>query len=392
MTMTARRKVLLTTLAAVIVAGILEAMSATVIWATAAKLDHPIRRTPAIYAEQSRQIERQFLSNDTHGLILDPVLGWRYRHGWVDSTTRINALGLRSERDYAPVPAPGTLRIAAFGDSFVYGNEVSGPDTWASYIEQSDSTIEVLNYGVGGYGVDQAFLRYQLEAHAMNPHMVIIGFATDDLRRLVNVYRRFLSVDEIPLFKPRYTLEADSLRLIPNPVHSVEQYRNLVANPRSVRELGGADQWYEPLVYQNPLHDWSATARLMSALWIRVANRYVRNDRIFDGAEFNTQSAAFALQVALFEAFHDSVAAAGSRPVVLFLPDRQSVYAGAAGGRTLYAPLAERLTERGIPFFDGVEAFVAHKPGPTDAWFLPQGHYSAEANRILAEWLLKKLK
>jgi hypothetical protein len=256
-------------------------------------------------------------------------------------------------------------------------------------MEQSDSTIEVLNYGVGGYGVDQAFLRFQREGRLLNPSVVIIGFTTDDLRRLVNVYRRFLSVDEQPLFKPRYRLNGDTLELIPNPMRTVAQYRALLDDPASVRQYGRHDQWFEPLMYRNPLYDWSATMRLGSAAWIRVANRYVRRDRIFDGGIFNTQSEAFRLQLALFKAFRDSVTSAGYTPIVLMLPDEESLRARGAGGRTIYQPLVEQLAAMKIEVLDASDAFSG-KSG-TD-WFRPGGHYSKTGNQIVAEWLTPQIR
>ena len=57
--------------------------------------------------------------------MLDAHLGWRPPPGFSNDREHVNAQGLRSTREYAPVPAPGVLRIAAFGDSFVYGAEVA---------------------------------------------------------------------------------------------------------------------------------------------------------------------------------------------------------------------------------------------------------------------------
>ena len=61
----------------------------------------------------------------------------------------INGQGLRSTREYAPKAPPGILRVAVFGDSFVYGNEVSAADVWTTRLEGDRSEREVLNYGGG---------------------------------------------------------------------------------------------------------------------------------------------------------------------------------------------------------------------------------------------------
>ena len=57
-------------------------------------------------------------------------------------------------------PDPGTACAAAYGDSFVWGEEVAPAEGW---IEQLSRLIgcRVSNYGVSGYGTDQSFVRFQ---------------------------------------------------------------------------------------------------------------------------------------------------------------------------------------------------------------------------------------
>jgi hypothetical protein len=145
--------------------------------------------------------------------VLDSALGWRYRAGFRKGGDAISAQGLRADRVYAARPAAGVVRVAAFGDSYVYGNEVGNDDSWPTQLERSAPDVEVLNYGVGGYGVDQAYLRYLAEGRALAPQVVIIGFAPVDLPRLVNRYRRFLDDRELALAKPRFVLRGGALAL-----------------------------------------------------------------------------------------------------------------------------------------------------------------------------------
>lgn len=45
-----------------------------------------------------------------------------------DRPVRTNSLGLR-DREVAPDPAPGTIRVLALGDSQTFGNGLAAPDT-----------------------------------------------------------------------------------------------------------------------------------------------------------------------------------------------------------------------------------------------------------------------
>jgi hypothetical protein len=92
-----------------------------------------------------------------------PISGWStvpLRH---TQEFRINSQGIRAEHDYARGVPPNTIRVSAFGDSFTFGNDVTNDDIWESQLEARDPRFEVLNFGVGAYGLDQAYLRYVQE-------------------------------------------------------------------------------------------------------------------------------------------------------------------------------------------------------------------------------------
>ena len=391
MTRSLQARVRLLAFRAAITLIVIECLSLLAIRLSRPLLNDEIRTSRDIFREQSEKIRRLLDPSSPHMLSLDATLGWRYRAGYRDSANAINTQGLRSTREYLPHPPSGVLRVAAFGDSFVYGNEVADSASWPALVEQLFPGVEVLNYGVGGYGVDQAYLRYCEEGTALSPSIVIIGFATDDLRRVVNVYRRFISNREIPLAKPRFILDARGrLVLLPNPLPHPSDYERFLLAPRDVVELGARDYWYQASIYRNPLYDYSATVRLLTNLWLRISERYFASDRLLRGGEFNTSSAAFRIQTALFEEFAVAVQMAGARPLVVILPDRESVAAARQGQRTIFDPLVTALAGRGIEHVDVTEAFRQAQGNP-NSWFMIGGHYSPTGNRIVAQWLGREL-
>jgi len=100
---------------------------------------------------------------------------------------------MRDNREYAAQPPHGTLRIAAFGDSFTYGSDVLLHESWAKRLATQDESLQILNFGVGAYGLDQAYLRYLQHKDRHHPHIVFIGYMSRNLERHVNVYRPFYS-------------------------------------------------------------------------------------------------------------------------------------------------------------------------------------------------------
>jgi hypothetical protein len=379
--------VLLATLIAVI---IVEAGSYLLITVAGRMYREPIRRRAAIYEEQARRI--RVIADSTDGLLqLDSVLGWRFRAGFRGPRDRISLQGLRSEREYTAAPPDSVMRIAAFGDSFVYGSEVANDAAWTVRMEQLSARVELLNYGVGGYGDDQAYLRFLAEVGRLKPRVVIMGFVSDDLRRVTNVYRRFISTQEVPLFKPRFVLRDSSLTLLPNPAPTRDSYLRYAREPQAVRELKPLDQWYEAAVYDNPLYDHLATVRLVSFLWSRVHRRYLDPERIWHGESMNRQSEAFLLQTRIFERFVQAADSIGVQPLIVFLPDARSVERARAGQPTVYANLADEVASRRLPHMDAIEAFRAAEIIDHRVLFAPGGHYSAAGNDVLARWLLQRL-
>ena len=312
---------------------------------------------------------------------LHDVYGWSYRAGFAAGADTLNDIGLRSSRNYSTDPLPGTPRIAAFGDSFVYCNEVSNGDCWTAIIE-SAWQAEVLNYGVGGYGTDQSWLRYQHEGARLQPSTVLIGFAPVNIRRIVNRYRGFLSPLEGPYFKPRFIEREGDLALLPAPVSTRAEAEALVAQPGSIVSFGRHDYWYEPAFYEHALYAVSPTYRLAAHLRMQVRRRYLGPQRLFENDVFRTETEAFSVQSIVLERFAEDVAQAGARPVFLMLPSLGDVARWTRGLPPSYSPLAERLGNGPHQIIDPLNALAEHPE--LASLFAPGGHYSAEGNRLVA--------
>jgi hypothetical protein len=260
-------------------------------------------------------------------------------------------------------------------------------------VEKLYPNLEVLNFGVGGYGMDQAYLRFMVEGSAFSPDVVIIGFVSAGLRRLENVYRRFLSTRNYPLVKPRFLLDENG-RLIEvrSPIEDISEYELLLVQPRAILKLAPMDQWYEPLVYENPLYDISASVRLLSTAWGRFYSRYLDKNAVFKDGVFNSSSTAFRLQIAILNQFVEQVRAAGAVPVVAIFPSERSLERAGASQARVFDPLLEYLKGQDVEYIDLTDAFLAvGSESKSDTWFMPGGHYSPAGNAIVASAVGKYL-
>jgi len=332
-------------------------------------------------SDQSRMLDR-LINGPPRRETLHPVLGWAYRAGYSSEADRFSAQGLRASREYAPEPPPGVRRVAAFGDSYVYCNDVADGDSWPAQIEAGWRS-EVLNYGVGGYGADQALLRFRAEAALLKPHIVVMGFTSMMSTRVVSRYRRFQDPGDGPWFKPRFLLDGDSLRLVPSPVASREDAERLLASPASVADFGTNDFWYNPAVLGHWPYAWSATYRFVTCTALGIRRRYITRDRIYKGGALNPESESFEIITRIFVEFAAAVRAGGAEPLALMLPARSDVDTYARLGRASYETLRARLQDLGLRVIDVASALTSSPSTPTEL-FGPRGHYSARGNAIVA--------
>jgi hypothetical protein len=94
---------------------------------------------------------------------------------------RINSVGLR-DREHAGVKPPNALRIAVLGDSYAEAMQVPMEDTfWAVLENQLNScpssagrTIEVINFGVSGYGTAQELIMLRRRVWAYEPDLILL--------------------------------------------------------------------------------------------------------------------------------------------------------------------------------------------------------------------------
>lgn len=118
----------------------------------------------------------------------DPELGWNHRpssSGWLVSPEfsveyRINSAGLR-DREVIQEKRPGQRRLLCFGDSFIEGWGVQQEERVSEGLAAHLSGVEVINFGVAGYGTDQEWLLFQRQGQQYQPDLVVLFFYGNDL-------------------------------------------------------------------------------------------------------------------------------------------------------------------------------------------------------------------
>jgi len=313
--------------------------------------------------------------------------------GWVPGPPDINSAGMRDNREYNADPLPGTIRISAFGGSFVYTDEVPLEKTWIKRIDALTLSTEVLNYGVKSYGLDQAYVRYLEEGLKYHPSMVLIGHTVDDVERDVMVFLPFHWQDArgaYALAKPRFEIRDGQLTLLRNPLFSLDDYANLARNDVQVlKELGKHDYYYQNSYQQGGL-DFLPSVRLAKVSWKVLATGL--HEPIFkpDGS-YNVRSEAYAVTAGIFDAFYRRVLEDNALPVIVVFPMSTDLNRSQKGKIRRYAPLLEHFRSKGYRFIDVQDALQAARVSG-GGLFAKGGHYSPLGNQILAEYIVAQLK
>ena len=175
---------------------------------------------------------------DKHGLSkfishgFDPELGWvRKPNTSHDETGKsgktnwtINQFCARTNPNFDNLES----NTSCYGDSFTFSRQVNDDETWVHYLSEFTNS-NVINFGVGNYGVDQALLRLKREFPKHPTKIVIMGVVPETICRIVSVWKHYYEYGNTFGFKPRFILKNNSLNLIENIIDSkdkFEKYQN----------------------------------------------------------------------------------------------------------------------------------------------------------------------
>jgi hypothetical protein len=323
------------------------------------------------------------LANGTEGggySVFDAELGWCARTSYEGPEARVtlDSRGRRTKRVYADPLAPGVRRWVAAGESFTFGEEVRDEEAWTARLEEREPGLEVWNYGVGGYGTDQALLRFTRDVSGPIDG-VLVGLMSENLGRNVNRYRPLWYPSAQPAAKPRYVLAEGGLELVPQPYATRAAFVDAVRDGSVFATLAEHEHWGDgaPPAWLG----WSGAARFVAA---RLAYRARTPARLWR----DTAGEPFQTTFALLEAFRGVARGKGTeRVLVVLFPARSDLVELLAGGARPWAPLFARLDALGLAHIDCSDALLAEaRTQGVDALFL-ESHYSARGNELVADAL-----
>jgi len=350
-------------------------------------MERPLRPYRLV-AGKSALLVDEYLQNPTSYVVYDEYLGWSIRPNATSENGlyHSNAQGIRADVEYEKTPSPGVLRIAMFGDSYTHGDHASLEESWGYQLErllrERGINAEVINFGVGGYGMDQAYLRWQIEGRDYQPDIVLFGFQAENALRNANVVRLiYRPVSGIPFSKPKFITDGDTLTLVNSPTVPPEQMPELMAtfaeSPLAQYEyyFNNDDSFYNE-------YWWTNSKLLTLFLDVLASEREegpVSTTNYYNHAEYYAMDDEPAqLTVAIIEAFEAGVEADGAEFIIVHLPRRTFLKRIRKDEPLPYADLLAYLDEH----HDVVHTEDGMTELPADDYF--DRHFSVEGNLAVA--------
>lgn len=289
-----------------------------------------------------------------------------------------NSLGNRGPEAAFAKPA-GVRRIVLIGDSQTWGYGVGDDETiaaqlWRLLNEGGGQPHEVLNLGVGGYGTDQAFLKYLVQGRLYAPDVVVLTVFKND--PIENAHTVFWGVE-----KPRFYLDEGGLCLGNVPPARAPGWPNnrlLADREPSLRLPGtGIDLARSATARFFMRREWLPSLLAKGDGGLSVVRPYVGCVRNRDAYEGDGMEILARLVTELKKVTD----AEGARLVVLLVPKTKEHEA--PGSPSYYDTLKGAFRAQGIAYVDLRRHLPVSSGG--DASFLPNDpHLSAAGSRVAA--------
>ncbi len=251
----------------------------------------------------------------------DSLLGWKNTPGARGSletsefrtSVFINSFGNR-DPEMPAERTPGRARVAFLGDSFTWGYGVGDSATYSARLRALRPDVEFINLGMVGYGTDQELLRWGQVAERWKPDLLVIQFTQNDVGNNAMMADR-----DFP--KPKFVLDADTLRLTNVPVPKKEQWlTKFTIEPERGHSTGAGGLRGAIAAAKNVLRNLQTYQFLQQRYFDLLVRLEIRRPGLFADAYTPADERDWKLTFALLDRIVSEARAAGIRVAVVTVP------------------------------------------------------------------------
>ncbi len=312
------------------------------------------------------------------------------RLGWVTPPDRVDAEGSRPITAFPDCKHARTC-VSLYGDSFIEGAGVDPEHAWSNVLSKL-LNCRVANFGVSGYGTDQALVRFNFNSSDQG-RLVILGFLSENLMRNVNQLRNLISPATACLLKPRFIVsEQEKLTLIPIPPLTKEDFTTLKKHPeRFLSEeffLPGGPSGYQRMGFP---YTWG----IIKAFPIMYRNLLLHRPTYFEMYQPGHPSHAMEVTLGIMEEFSREARKRGKQPLILIIPTQFDIIQYQRDEKWVYQPLLDLMARKNLEFIDAGPEIVKYL-GDNDVKkvYSPKinNHFNEKGNGLLARIVYDYLK
>lgn len=313
----------------------------------------------AKFVSQIKQDKYANLSNEAgKNIIYDSSLGWRMKPLYNRNGVQHNSKGFRGKKEYDS--QPNENRIFALGDSYTYGLGVSDVYTFSSLLND-EPDVEVINAGVNGYGIDQAYLMWEKEGKKLNPKIVVLGYFIDDF------YRNAYLVRGKP--KPHFVYDKVSKDFVLKGVP--------VPDSQVLYDEGELE-----------VDSWLRVFRVFP--WVkRGLHRMLGPSKELDSYSYELLLQKAKLNEYILKKFNDSVTKSGARLLVVFIGTHKKCYKPSLEAQWVENSVIETCQENNIEYINLAE--IMRQDGYYFSFYAQHCHFTESGHRFTAKKIAEKL-
>jgi hypothetical protein len=286
--------------------------------------------------------------------------------------------------------------IDVYGDSFIYGlfDNLTEKDIWSHHLTKSLG-CKVGNFGISGYGNDQAFLHLKknIEKYKNNNTTVLYAVTSINIKRNLNRFRGLINGNEYPAGKPRYIAENNKLKLIKKYDLSYKSYKELYL--KRGKGCPAHEDICELHSYINQISTFpysiSIPFSLMRSKKIQVFLKgYSLHQYLYESDYLN----ALTIVSLLVKEFDQLLKTRTINRKVLLIPTLSDIKFALKNDRNQFNNLIDFMRINKLPFIDFSKEIVnSIKKGnsrPED-YFLRSGHFSKKGHWLLSNFITKNI-
>ena len=332
----------------------------------------------------SNSFKEENITNTVAYRIYDPMLGWKINsNGKAPPFYFASSYGSRvTKSEYQNKTNHEKADMITIGDSFTHGDEVYCEDSWPYLLGQFRNK-KVVNFGVSGYGIDQAILRYIYSP--IETDTVILGIIPGDFERATNIVYRGIYYGgnkSKPMF---YFKDDGSYELKNQPcLFGMDLWNEF--NLGSQSDFFKNDKSYDDILFKKELLDTFMSYRILKMLKYR--HDYIKPSIYLKINKDNNYD--YILKI--LKVFYKECKKNKDFPIILLL-DNNNTFSDRKKYTKPWYNIIEDL--KGIGFFviEAPNKIVRmHNNDPYSIINKGGVHYTPLANKIVAKHIQKKLK